>query len=206
MNKAKEESKAGNEGSGRGMSSLSELQIESQSQEEVQFSLRDFNLLIVNDDPFQVNCIINLALKMGIPMANLKTAFDGQEAVKAFKERPSFFDLVLMDLNMPKLDGFGAAKQIRAHFKQLVQRASCREELLPLDRLIQCGGPPIISVSSNLLTEDMISDIYVAGMNGSLMTPVSQKDLEKVVQTWGKKLADPTMGGVKFYFPEAEFD
>jgi two-component system cell cycle sensor histidine kinase/response regulator CckA len=43
----------------------------------------------------------------------VETASDGIEAVELFHRRPDSFDLVILDLTMPGLDGVGALKQLR---------------------------------------------------------------------------------------------
>jgi len=68
------------------------------------------HILVAEDDNFS-----QMAVKM--ILGSLKLQFtivpDGEQAVTAYKNNKGLYSLVLMDLHMPKLDGYGAAKGIR---------------------------------------------------------------------------------------------
>ena len=69
------------------------------------------NALVVDDYDFNRNLHKLLLEREGVQVT---VAVNGQEAVQKFKEKgDGYFDFVFMDINMPVLDGFGAAKQIR---------------------------------------------------------------------------------------------
>lgn len=90
------------------------------------------HILLVEDNP------INLLMAQGT-LAYLghqvTTAGNGQEAVDAFKA--GAFDLILMDLTMPVMDGYQASAEILAHAQSLNQPA-----------------PVIIALSANLEDEE----------------------------------------------------
>lgn len=92
----------------------------------------------------------------------LVMAEDGAEAVAYYKEFPP--DLVLMDLSMPKMTGFSAAKAIRAHEVQ--------------NGLPRC---PIIAFSANVLEEDHLRSLE-AGMDSSIAKPVRKTELVQCLQ------------------------
>jgi len=68
------------------------------------------HILVAEDDAFS-----QMAVKM--ILGSLKLQFtivpDGEQAVNAYKNSKGAFSLVLLDLHMPKLDGYGAAIKIR---------------------------------------------------------------------------------------------
>ncbi|MCE9606014.1 MAG: response regulator [Planctomycetia bacterium] len=66
-------------------------------------------LLLVDDTPASLKILARLLEKRGYMV---ELAQDGHEAVALYRTRP--FDAVLMDLQMPGLDGFGATIAIRA--------------------------------------------------------------------------------------------
>ena len=89
-------------------------------------------------------------------------AWDGQEAVEAFsRSKPFEFDAVLMDMQMPRMDGCEAAKTIRAMRRE------------------DAGKVPIIAVTANAFAED-ISATTAAGMNAHISKPI---DLDALKQT-----------------------
>ena len=120
--------------------------------------------------------------------ATAETAEDGVLAVEAMKAAP--FDLVLMDIQMPNMDGVKATKQIRA---------------FPAPK----GQVPIVAMTANVSPEQ-VESYEAAGMNGVIAKPVSPSivfneiarlfaDLEKTVYrlTYYSRpcpdvLADPT--------------
>ena len=78
---------------------------------------------------------------------------DGEAAVEKIKESPAgFYDIILMDIQMPKMDGYEAARQIRAM----------------QDR--QKSKIPIVAVTANVFEEDRKIALE-AGMNGHLAKP-----------------------------------
>src|SRR5262245_5973214 len=70
---------------------------------------RTNRVLIVEDEP-NVRLVFGTALEA--PGVELATAEDGEAALKALKKKPA--DLVLLDLQMPNLDGMGLLRRLRA--------------------------------------------------------------------------------------------
>src|SRR5262249_57240639 len=75
--------------------------------------LRGARILLVEDN--EINRQIAIELLEGVG-ARVQTAGDGQEAVQILSEGPAppLYDVVLMDLQMPVMDGFQAAAKLRA--------------------------------------------------------------------------------------------
>jgi signal transduction histidine kinase/AmiR/NasT family two-component response regulator len=82
----------------------------------------------------------------------------GEEALSMYNSDPERYDVIFMDLQMPKMDGLEAARQIRA----LPQR--------------QRGAIPIIAMTANVFKEDIV-ECLAAGMNDHIGKPL---DLEKI--------------------------
>jgi DNA-binding response OmpR family regulator len=72
----------------------------------------DFKILVVDDEPDIVQVVSGRLTREGYAVA---TAFDGEEALTKFAAFDP--DLVLLDLTMPKLNGFEVLKQIREKYK-----------------------------------------------------------------------------------------
>ncbi len=89
--------------------------------------------------------------------ADIVQARDGKEAVDTFKQSsPGFFDVILMDIMMPIMDGYEATRTIRA-----------------LDRS-DASTIPIIAMTANAFAEDKIAS-RKAGMNSHLSKPLDSK-------------------------------
>ena len=97
--------------------------------------------------------------------AEVEEAHDGVEAVERLAVEHGF-DLVLMDVLMPKLDGVGATEQIRA---------------LELERSL--APVPIVALTANALPTDA-ARCRAAGMDDFLSKPFRAEDLSKLVGRW----------------------
>lgn len=93
-----------------------------------------------------------------------KICSDGIEIVEAFKNSaPDDYDLILMDVQMPRLNGLDATKQIRA-----------------LD-LPHAKSIPIIAMTANAFSEDIKASLD-AGMNAHVSKPIDFKLLEQCIK------------------------
>ena len=93
---------------------------------------------------------------------SVEEAASGAEAVAAARLRP--FDLILMDLQMPGMDGFTAARTIRGG-------------------LSPNSGSPIVALSANVLPEHAAAGA-AAGMNGHIGKPINVTELLSEVAAW----------------------
>ena len=91
-------------------------------------------------------------------------AWNGEEAAARFRESTPFsFDAILMDMQMPVMDGCEAARQIRA-----------------LDRP-DAGAVPIIAVTANAFSED-VSATTAAGMDAHVSKPIDFAVLRQTLE------------------------
>ncbi len=92
--------------------------------------------------------------------ADVIKAWNGQEAVELFRNsEPGEFDVILMDIMMPVMNGYEAAKMIRS-----LDREDAKEV-------------PIIAMTANAFTEDRIK-AKAAGMNAHIAKPIDSKKIE----------------------------
>jgi len=110
-------------------------------------------ILLAEDNDINQRVAIGMLRKLGY---QADRASNGVEAVEAVRQRP--YDLVLMDLHMPELDGLGALRQIHA------DRAAGQR-------------PRIIALTANALEEDRAACL-AAGMDDYLSKPLQRAALE----------------------------
>ena len=115
-------------------------------------------VLVAEDNLVNQKVILKLLEKFGV-QAGL--ARNGAEAIAAVQQNP--YDLILMDVQMPEVDGLAATSEIRR---------------LPLDR-----QPMIFGLTAHATTE--YRDICLAaGMDGYLTKPLESEKLRKLITEW----------------------
>ena len=127
--------------------------------------LEDRHILLAEDNFLNMEIATELLQMRG---AQVTPAENGREAVDAFqKEEPYFFDAILMDMQMPEMDGCQATEAIRA-----------------LDRP-DARTIPIVALTANAFAED-ISRTAQAGMDAHLAKPIN---IEQLCATLTKLMA-----------------
>ena len=110
---------------------------------------------------------------------------NGRSAVSAVST--SCYDVVLMDVQMPVMDGFEAAGEIRA-----------------LEESGEIAGPvPIIALTANAMQGDR-KRCLAAGMDDYLSKPFTPEQLQEVIQRWLSKEERKTNAGLNFAPVESE--
>ena len=123
-------------------------------------SIKDLKILLVEDNELNMEIAEFVIQNEG---ASVTKAWNGQEAVEIFKKsRPDEFDVILMDIMMPVMNGYEAAKMIRT-----------------LDR-DDAKTVPIIAMTANAFTEDRLKS-KESGMNEHIAKPIDAKLLVKVI-------------------------
>ena len=123
-------------------------------------SIKDLKILLVEDNELNMEIAEFMLQNEG---ADVSKAWNGQEAVELFRNsEPGEFDVILMDIMMPIMDGYEAAKMIRS-----LDREDAKEV-------------PIIAMTANAFTEDRIR-AKEAGMDEHVAKPVDVELLIKVI-------------------------
>lgn len=132
--------------------------------EELQKAIKEFTLdgvrlLLAEDNDINAEIAIEI---MEMEGAVLERACDGLEAVRMFEESPkNGYDAILMDIQMPNMNGWEAAAQIRK---------SSRPD----------ADIPIFAMSANAFVEDKRHSVEI-GMNGHISKPVDYDEVRQLV-------------------------
>lgn len=121
-------------------------------------------VLVVEDNPLNMEIAGEILSMVGV---DHDKAWDGAEAVEAVRLAPEgFYQLVFMDVHMPKMDGYSATQKIREY-----EEASDRARV------------PIIALSANAFAEDR-TRATEAGMDGYLVKPFGVEDLKAILKRY----------------------
>ena len=136
---------------------------EASHQESSKVDLSGKRVLIAEDNALNMEIARTLLEGYGLIV---EEASDGKEAVeKVAANEPGYFDLVLMDIMMPVMDGLEATHAIRT-----------------LDRP-DCQTLPIVAMSANAFDEDVRRSL-ASGMNGHLSKPIDLGKLREVLESY----------------------
>ena len=123
--------------------------------------LQGVRVLMAEDNDLNAEIAITLLEEKGMKVTR---AIDGQDVIDQFRAAPAgSFDLILMDIMMPKLNGYEATQAIRS----MADR--------PDGETI-----PIVAMTANAFAED-IAAAHAAGMNGHLAKPIDMDEVVKVI-------------------------
>ena len=133
------------------------------------FQQQDFSgkrVLLVEDNELNIEVAAELLDVVGI---EVEQALNGKLAVDCVTEKePGYYDLIFMDIQMPVMNGYQAAKEIRS---------LGRKDLETI---------PIIAMTADAFADD-IRKSEEAGMNGHISKPVDIERLEETLRTWIKE-------------------
>ena len=141
--------------------------------------------------------IINLLLEE--TKITVENAVNGLDAVAKFKENPGKYSLILMDVQMPEMDGLEATRQIRSIEAEQLPESSTEKNVLenaehsprlagrPKKNVLENAehspllserpkSVPIIAMTASAFTDD-VKNCLDAGMNGHVAKPINVNDL-----------------------------
>jgi len=127
-----------------------------------QMDFNNHHVLVVDDIEINREIMAAMLEHTGI---TIEFAFDGLEAVYKFSADPEKYKLILMDVQMPKMDGYDATRNIRA---------------LPC---MEAESVPIVAMTANVFKED-IERCMTAGMNAHIGKPIDNRDLMKILMRY----------------------
>ena len=124
--------------------------------------LQGMRFLCAEDNEINAEILTEL---LKIEGAECTICENGEEILKAFEQSaPGDYDMILMDVQMPVMNGYEATKAIRRSSHELAKKI------------------PIIAMTANAFSED-IQHSLAAGMNAHVSKPVEMKVLEKTIRS-----------------------
>jgi len=125
---------------------------------------QELRILIAED--YDINRMLMESLLDKYPNISYEFAHDGEEAV--YKATSSSYDMIFMDVNMPKMNGLDATKVIRQKVKKHI---------------------PIIALTANALKGDK-ERFLEAGMNDYIAKPIEVKELQRILSVYAPQKKD----------------
>ena len=142
------------------MSTLKQVVSECRGQSEESVSLEGLRLLVVEDNDINAEILMELLDMQGAFSERVK---NGRVAVEQFRSKPEgYYDGVLMDIQMPEMNGYEAARAIRS-----------------LNRP-DAASIPIVAMTANAFAED-VQKSTEAGMNAHIAKPVDPVILNNTI-------------------------
>jgi two-component system, sensor histidine kinase and response regulator len=124
--------------------------------EEIKQSVR---ILLAEDNPVNQKLAVLILNKAGY---QVEVAENGRLAVDAFVAAPTRFDLILMDIQMPEMDGLAATRELRSSGYNKI---------------------PIIAMTANAMKGDR-EICLEAGMNDYITKPVKREIIYTIIEKW----------------------
>lgn len=145
-----------------------EVVSEAKESEKDAVELKGKRILVVEDNQLNMEIVHTILEDYGVI---IEEAYNGQEALSRMADsEPGYYDLILMDIMMPVMDGLEATREIRR-----LPREDCRQI-------------PIIAMSANAFDEDVKRSL-ASGMNGHLSKPVNVEKLIEMLESSFRKAA-----------------
>ena len=139
---------------------------EQKTEERAAFDFSDLRILVAEDNELNMEIVLAFLEDLG---CQADSAYNGQQALVRFSASPKgYYDLILMDVMMPLMDGLEAAHRIR----------TCEHP--------DSGVIPIVALSANAFDED-IKRSLASGMNAHISKPIEPRKLEGVIRQYARR-------------------
>jgi signal transduction histidine kinase len=127
-------------------------------------SFADYHILVAEDNP--INQVIAKKALMKLGFGSVAMTINGLEVYESYAAEPSRFDVILMDCQMPVMDGYEATRKIRS-FEH--------DSDLP--------NTPIIALTASALKTDVMACVE-AGMDDHIAKPFTRQDISNILSRW----------------------
>lgn len=128
------------------------------SNDKLDHTPSNFHILVAEDNDINAHVAEQYLKSMGYKVSRVR---DGQQAIDLCSDPNNQYDAILMDINMPKVDGYEATKVLREKLRLTI---------------------PIIALTANAFEEDIKKSLAI-GMNKHLVKPFDKEDLQLVLRS-----------------------
>jgi len=150
--------------------------------EEALKGIRGARILLAEDNEINQQVAREILSGAGLEVT---LADNGQEAVNAVQQNP--YDVVLMDIQMPVMDGYEATRRIRnaewARGNKIEKKSEISDPKSPIHHI------PIIAMTAHAMAGDREKSL-AAGMNDHIAKPINPEELFSTLLKWIKPKAD----------------
>ena len=129
------------------------------------------SVLVVDDDLFLQTATATIVQACGVP--HVQVASDGQEALSMLVNPENAFDLALIDLQMPIMDGFECVRRLREHERQRKQSSDVAARARKRVRTV--------AVSANVDDPGVQAEAYSAGFDKTAPKPLKMASIQKLL-------------------------
>lgn len=124
------------------------------------YHFQDKRVLLAEDNELNLELAEKVLQYVGL---QVDSAVNGEEACKRIEQaEPGYYDIVLMDIQMPYLNGYEAAKRIRENANETI------------------ANVPIVAMTADAFVEDHKAALK-AGMNGHIAKPINREQLYELI-------------------------
>ena len=128
-----------------------------------EMDLSTYRCLLVEDNELNAEIAMEILEESGL---NIDHVWDGAQAVETMLEaEDGKYDMILMDIQMPKMNGYDATRAIRASERKYLKTV------------------PIVAMIANAFAED-VQAARTAGMNEHIAKPIDLNALARVLDKW----------------------
>ena len=132
---------------------------------DISYDFKGKNILLAEDNNINADIVSRLLEKMNL---KVDRAINGQEVCEMFgKAESGHYGAILMDIQMPEIDGYEATKLIR------------------MSDHTDAKTIPVLAMTANVLSED-VAKALACGMNGHIGKPIDTKNLYHVLEKFMK--------------------
>ncbi len=133
--------------------------------------LSQVNILLVEDIDINREIFVTLLEDTGVQVDEVE---DGLGAIEKFQSNPDLYDLIVMDVQMPRMDGFQATKAIRSMTHE------------------RARSIPIIALTANVFKTDL-EQCLKCGMDDLLPKPIDRETLFETLVKYSKEQRQPRL-------------